>query len=206
MTKKDKHQHAHGEPATPATEASQTPQGTAGGAAVVELPAEAVVRLEREQAELQDRYLRLAAEFENYKKRMGRERAETWSRAQADVVQRLVDAVDDLSRFAHVDPTTTDAQTIHDGVELVERKILKELEVLGVRRLDETGVPFDPAVHEAVTVGPALTPEQDNMVGQILQAGYRLGGQLLRPARVQVLKWQEPGQPATGNGEGREER
>ena len=120
---------------------------------------------------------------------MSRERTETWGKAQADVVQRLVDALDDLARFAHVDPAATDAKTIHDGVDLVERKIWKELETLGVRRLDETGVRFDPAVHEAVTVAPAASPEQDNTVGQVLQAGYRVGGQLVRPARVLVLKW-----------------
>ena len=173
------------------SDAPQKPVEMPEGAALVEPPAEAVARLEREAGELQDRYLRLAAEFDNYKKRMTRERTETWGKAQADVVQRLVDALDDLARFAHVDPATTDAKTIHDGVDLVERKIWKEMEALGVRRLDETGGRFDPAVHEAVTVAPAATPEEDNTVGRVLQAGYRLGGQLIRPARVLVLKWQE---------------
>src|SRR5712691_8390294 len=181
MTKKDKE-----------TAAPEQPGEVPEGAAVVEPPAEALARLE-------DRYLRLAAEFDNYKKRMTRERSETWGKAQADVVQRLVDAFDDLARFAHVDPATADAKTIHDGVELVERKIWKELETLGVRRLDEIGVRFDPAVHEAVTVAPAASPEQDNTVGQVLQAGYRLGGQLVRPARVLVLKW--AGEEGRGMGE-----
>jgi len=60
-------------------------------------------------------------------------------------------------------------------------------------------VRFDPAVHEAVTVAPAASPEQDNTVGQVLQAGYRLGGQLVRPARVLVLKW--AGEEGRGTGE-----
>jgi len=182
------------------SDAPQKPVDMPEGAAVAEPAAEAVARLEREVAEVQDRYLRLAAEFDNYKKRMTRERTESWGKAQADVIQRLVDALDDLARFAHVDPATTDARTIHDGVDLVERKIWKELDALGVRRLDETGGRFDPAVHEAVTVAPAATPEQDNTVGQVLQAGYRLGGQLLRPARVLVLKWQERSEPAAERG------
>ena len=187
MSKKDKE-----------AETPEPPSAVPEGAAVVEPPTEAVARLESQAAELQDRYLRLAAEFDNYKKRMSRERAETWGKAQADVVQRLVDALDDLARFAHIDPAATDAKTIHDGVDLVERKIWKELEALGVRRLDEAGVRFDPAVHEAVTVAPAQSADQDNTVGQVLQAGYRLGAQLLRPARVLVLKWS--GEAGMGEG------
>jgi len=187
MSKKDKETQTPRQP-------GQVPEG----AAVVEPAAEAVARLEAQLAEVQDRHLRLAAEFDNYKKRMSRERTETWGKAQADVVQRLVDALDDLARFAHVDPATTDAKTMHDGVDLVERKIWKELEALGVRRLDESGVRFDPAVHEAVTVASAPSAEQDNTVGQVLQAGYRLGAQLVRPARVLVLKWSGEGETRDG--------
>lgn len=139
---------------------------------------------------LRDRHLRLAAEYDNFRKRTAKERAETWARAQAELVARLVDALDDLSRFAHVEPGSTDVKTIHDGVELVERKIWKELDAAGVTRIDQTGVPFDPHMHEAVTMQPAASPEQDHMVGQVLQAGYKFGDILLRPARVVVLTWQ----------------
>lgn len=157
----------------------------------MEPPDQAIARLEAECDQLKDRHLRLAAEYENYKKRTTKERAETWLKAQADLVTRLADALDDLSRFAHVDPAVTDAQTLHDGVDLVERKMWKELAMLGVTRIDATGVPFDPNVHEAVTTQPAASPEQDHTVGQVLQAGYRFGEILLRPARVIVLTWQD---------------
>ncbi len=156
----------------------------------VEPPDQAIARLEGERDQLKDRYLRLAAEYENYKKRTTRERAEAWVRAQAELVTRLADALDDLSRFAHVDPATTDSQAIHEGVDLVERKMWKELAAIGVTRIDATGVPFDPNVHEAVTTQPAASPEEDHRVGQVLQAGYKLGETLLRPARVIVLTWQ----------------
>ena len=156
----------------------------------VEPPDQAIARLETERDQLKDRYLRLGAEYENYKRRTTKERAEAWVRAQAELVTRLADALDDLSRFAHVDPATTDSQTLHEGVDLVERKMWKELAALGVTRIDATGVPFDPNVHEAVTTQPAAAPEQDHTVGQVLQAGYRLGETLLRPARVIVLTWQ----------------
>src|SRR2546422_4453332 len=59
--------------------------------------------------------------------------------------------LDDLARFAHIDPSQTDAKTIHDGVDMVERKFWKELEAIGVTRVDQVGGPFDPNLHEAVT-------------------------------------------------------
>jgi len=156
----------------------------------VEPDASAIARLEGELSALKDKYLRLAAEFDNYRKRAAKERADVWVKAQAELVTRLVDALDDLARFAHVDPEQTDAKTIHDGVDLVERKFWKELEAIGVRRVAETGVPFDPNLHEAVTVRPAAAPAQDHTVGAVLQAGYKVGDALIRPARVVVLAWQ----------------
>ncbi len=137
-----------------------------------------------------DRHLRLAAEYDNYRKRTAKERTESWQRAQAELVSRLADALDDLSRFAHIDPSETDAKTLHEGVELVQRKIWKELESAGVTRIDQTGVPFDPNLHEAVTTQPAPKPELDHTVSQIVQPGYKMRDTLLRPARVIVLTWQ----------------
>lgn len=193
----NKHRHKE-TPAEPAA-APQDPveAAPAGGGALLEPAPEAVVRLEDELGEARtalaqatDRYLRLAAEFENYKKRSVRERTETRARAQAELIERLVDALDDLARFAHVDPAQTDAKTIHDGVDMVERKVWKQLDAVGVTRIDQTGVPFDPHVHEAVTMQPAAAAAQDHTVGAVLQPGYKLGDALIRPARVVVLTWQ----------------
>lgn len=140
-----------------------------------------------------DRHLRLAAEYDNFRKRTAKERIETWQRAQSDLITRLADALDDLSRFAHIDPGETDAKTLHEGVELVERKIWKELDSAGVTRIDKVGVPFDPNMHEAVTMQPAPKPELDHTVGQVVQPGYKMRDTLLRPARVIVLTWQGGG-------------
>lgn len=163
------------------------------------LPVDAeLAEVDAELAEIRDRYLRLAAEFDNFRKRAARERAELWGRAQADLVQRLVDALDDLSRFAHVDPATTDAKTIHDGVDMVERKVWKVLDAAGVVRIDQGGVPFDPNVHEAVTTAAAASPEEDHTVAAVLQPGYQIGGVLIRPARVAVRLWQGDATPLNG--------
>jgi molecular chaperone GrpE len=150
-------------------------------------------------AELTDRHLRLAAEYDNFRKRTAKERADLWAKAQAELLKDVVDALDDLTRFARVDPAHTDAQTLHEGVNLVERKLWKELEGAGVRRVDQVGVAFNPNVHDAVTTAPAADPSQDHTVGAILQAGYQLGDLLIRPARVQVLTWQ--GDKGSGTGE-----
>src|SRR5438093_696137 len=129
---------------------------------------------------MKDKYLRLAAEYDNFKKRSVKERTDLWQRAQADLIQRLVDALDDLARFAHVDPVQTDAKTIHDGVDMVERKMWKVLEAAGVTRVDQVGVPFDPHVHEAVTTRPADHAAKDDTVVAVLQPGYRMGGAMER--------------------------
>src|SRR3989440_1697584 len=110
---------------------------SAGGGALLEPPEEAVARLEAQLAELKDRHLRLAAEYDNFRKRTQKERTELWAKAQADLLRRLVDALDDLARFAHVDPGQTHAKTMHDGVEMVERKLWKEIEAIGVTRIDQ---------------------------------------------------------------------
>jgi molecular chaperone GrpE len=167
--------------------------GGGGGGALVEPPEEAVARLEAELAGLKDRHLRLAAEYDNFRKRTLKERSELWAKAQADLLTRLVDALDDLARFAHIDPAETDAKTMHDGIDMVERKIWKQLDAIGLTRVDQVGVPFDPNLHEAVTTGPADHPSRDHTVGAVLQPGYQFGGQLLRPARVVVLTWQGGG-------------
>ena len=183
--------------------AAPVPAGDAGGpapGALAEPPEEAVTRLEAELDALKDRHLRLAAEYDNFRKRTVRERAEATVRAQAELVRRLVDALDDLARFAHLDPAATDPKVLHEGIDLVERKFWKPLNAIGLVRVDQAGIAFDPAVHEAVTLAPAPEPERDQTVGAVLQPGYRLGEQLLRPARVLVLTWQGPaagGGPAT---------
>lgn len=148
--------------------------------------------LAAEVAALKDRYLRLAAEYDNFRKRTTREREELRTRAQGDVVRRLLDALDDLGRVAHLPAATTTAADVIAGVELVERKLLKELGACGVEAVTSVNVPFDPAQHEAIGALPAETAEQDHTIGAVLQPGYRLGAVLLRPARVLVRIWTPP--------------
>jgi len=150
---------------------------------------EQVADLERRLADQQDRYLRLAAEYENYRKRSIRERSESHSRGQAELVKQLLDPLDDLSRFAHVDPGTVDAGTVVQGAEMVEKKLLKAFSSAGLEVVDPVNQTFDPTLHEAVATEPALSPEDDHVVSRVYQVGYVFNGQLLRPARVVVKQW-----------------
>ena len=136
-----------------------------------------------------DKYLRLAAEYDNYRKRTARERQEAHWRGQADMLKGLIDPLDDIGRFAHVDPATTDVQTLVDGVAMVEKKLAKTLAGHGLEIVDPVGHPFDPALHEAVMTEPAASAEEDHLVARTFQVGYVFNGQLLRPARVVVKQW-----------------
>ena len=144
---------------------------------------------ERAVAELRDKYLRLAAEFDNYRKRTTRERAESGARAQGELLKHIVESLDDLGRVIAVDPASTDARSVVQGVDLVAKKLLKALTAAGLELIDPVNQTFDPSVHEAVATEPALSPEDDHVVSQVFQPGYRFGGQLLRPARVVVRQW-----------------
>jgi molecular chaperone GrpE len=148
-------------------------------------------KLERDLAELRDRHLRLAAEFDNYRKRSGRERAELADRAQASFVAKLIDVLDDLDRLVASDPSTP-LPSLREGLSAVDRKLWKQLEDAGVERIDPVGTTFDPALHEAVSTTPATNRSQEHTVSATFQPGYRFKGTLVRPARVQV--YSDPGQ------------
>jgi len=144
---------------------------------------------QRALTEQRDKYLRLAAEYDNYRKRTARERQEAHLRGQADMLKGMIDALDDLGRFAHVDPDSTDAKTVVEGVDMVEKKLHKTLAGHGLEIINPVGHPFDPALHEAVMTEPAASKDEDHLVARVFQVGYLFNGQLLRPARVVVKQW-----------------
>jgi molecular chaperone GrpE len=144
--------------------------------------------LQAELAELRDKHLRLVAEFSNYRRRSEQERLGAWSRAQGDLLAKFLDVLDDLSRVAELDPSNATTDAIMEGVDLVEKKFLRILEDVGVEIIDPIGQRFDPARMEGVVRVSAESAEQDDSVAQVLQRGYALKGQLVRPARVAVYK------------------
>ena len=175
--------------ADPGSRAEAEPPPSGGGGLPAEPPAEAVRRLESQLEESRDRHLRLAAEFDNFRKRVARERAELSERAQAGLVMRLLEVLDDMDRL-EAGSGAASVESVREAVGLVDRKLRKELEVAGLEPIDPVGQPFDPTLHEAVSTLPPPSPDRDHTVSATFQTGYRFKGTLIRPARVQVYSEQ----------------
>ena len=144
--------------------------------------------LQDELGRLQDQHLRLAAEFENYRKRVSTELASGWVRAQADLAGALLDGLDDLQRVSQFTSEDATLEALIEGVDLVERKFLKALTDAGLEAVDPSGEPFDPNTMEAMMRVPTEEDGQDETVHRVFQKGYLFKDQLVRPARVSVYK------------------
>ncbi|MBI4546314.1 MAG: nucleotide exchange factor GrpE [Gemmatimonadetes bacterium] len=162
----------------------------AGESALLAASTAQLAALQSELAALNDRHLRLAAEFDNYRKRLDRERAELWVRAQADLVSRLLDVLDDLQRYAEQSAEPASVDALLEAARLVEKKLRHLLESAGLEPIEAQGEFFNPATMEAVMTAPAEDAEEDEVVAEVFQRGYRFRDVLIRPARVQVKKHQ----------------
>jgi len=146
-------------------------------------PEDRAAALEVERDELKDRLLRLAAEFENWKKRARKEQTDAVSQARESVLKDVLEVVDNLQRATS--SNAADPAAIVKGVELVLRVAQQKLERYEVKPFEVTGQPFDPRVHEAVSRVESDTVAAGNVAVE-LQKGYRIGERLLRPAMVSV--------------------
>lgn len=173
----------------------QSPQantGELGGPVLAELVATRaeLKRVEAEAADLKDRLARRQADFENYRKRVERERADTYERAVAEIASKLLPVLDNLKRAldveANVESTESDEfRHFLSGVDLIFKQLAGVLEALGVKPILAVGARFDPHIHEAVVSESTDEYEPDTVMQEIIR-GYRLGEKLLRPALVKV--------------------
>jgi molecular chaperone GrpE len=138
--------------------------------------------LEAERDEAVDRWKRAAADFDNFRKRAAREREEYLSLANERLIKELLPILDDLERALTAAAEHEEA-TVEEGVRLVHRSLAALLEQHGLKSIDTDGK-FDPHVHEALLSQPSEAEE--GSVVDVVQKGYRLGGRVLRPARVVV--------------------
>ena len=139
----------------------------------------------QEEQEVDDRLLRLAADFDNYKKRAARERAEYVALANERLLKELLPILDDLERALNAAEQHEEAQ-LEDGVRLVHRSLASLLEKQGVKEIATDGK-FDPHVHEALLAQPSEEAEQGDVI-DVIQKGYTLGDRVVRPARVIVAE------------------
>jgi len=156
--------------------------------------------VQREIAEMKDRYLRLAADFDNYRKRALRERAEIQATAAEGVVAELLPVLDNLERALAAGSGGRDNrqgfEKVLKGVELTLRMFQGVLAKFGVERMTAAGEPFDPHRHEALTQDESADVAADT-VGEVFEPGYMIRGKVVRPARVKVLRPKAP--PAEGD-------
>lgn len=163
-----------------------------GGPATAELIAtrSELKRLETENAELKDRLARRQADFENYRKRVDKERGETYNRVAADISAKLLPVLDNLKRALEAESSVEAAESDEfrhflSGVDLIYKQLNGVLEALGVKPIAAVGEQFDPHVHEAVVTEATDDYEPDTVMQEIV-SGYRLGDKLIRPALVKV--------------------
>ena len=147
-------------------------------------------RVEAENAELKDRLARRQADFENYRKRVERERTETYNRVVADVATKMLPVLDNLKRALEAEASVEAAESDEfrhflSGVDLICKQLNGVLEALGVKPIPAVGEKFDPHIHEAVVTEASDEYEPDTVMQEIV-AGYRLGDKLIRPALVKV--------------------
>jgi molecular chaperone GrpE len=178
--------------ADPFGEAELESDETGGGPDRAELIATRaeLKRVETENAELKDQLTRRQADFENYRKRVDRERTETYNRVVADVATKLLPVLDNLKRALESESSVESSESDEfrhflSGVDLIYKQLNGVLEGLGVKPIAAVGEPFDPHIHEAVVTEATDDYEPDTVMQEIV-AGYRLGDRLIRPALVKV--------------------
>lgn len=142
--------------------------------------------LSQERSTLLDQLLRRQAEFENYRRRVDRERAETYARSRAEVVLELLPVIDNFERaLASLEHNSSDAKSLQQGIELIHRQLNDALAKFGLEPVESVGQAFDPNVHEAVSAEPSTEHEENTVIAEF-ERGYKLGERLLRPAKVKV--------------------
>jgi molecular chaperone GrpE len=177
---------------------NQDSQGNASAATTPSLKPTYVEELEQQLAEkdrqLQDaiaRYRQASNEFDESRLRLRREISKDIERGRREILADLLEVVDNLDRAIDASKGNTSGDTreaLLQGVDMVRRQFLAKLEGFGVKRIESDGLPFDPAVHEAVSTVPAASPHQDGKVVGVIRHGYRIGEDVLRPAAVAVAK------------------
>ena len=156
--------------------------GDTGRVAAAESPEE----LQRQRDEYYDLLLRKTAEFDNFRKRIDRERQAVSEAAAADLIAELLPLVDDMERALKADGGK-DVEAYRRGVELIHKRLLETLKKRGVRPIDALGADFDPHQHQAVSYEPAEGRREGEVIEEFGR-GYMLGDRLLRPSMVKVAK------------------
>ena len=191
MTEKDikdtenseKTENAENVEATEATQTEETPQEAPETEEEEKDPLEKALE---ENADLKDKWLRSVAEFENYRKRTLKERAELILNGGEKVITAILPVLDDMERAIANGSKTEDPQVLREGMELIYQKFIKTLEAQGVSKIETKEADFDTDLHEAVAMVPGMGDDKKGKVIDCLQEGYKLNDKVIRHAKVAV--------------------
>lgn len=152
-------------------------------------PVAELTELEKAQAESadwKDKYVRLYAEFDNYKRRTSKERIDLIKTANEDLMSTLIPVIDDFDRALKNIPSTEETKALREGVELIHNKFNKTLEQKGLTPMNAQGEVFNPDLHEAITQIPAPSADMKGKVVDEVEKGYFLGEKVIRYAKVVI--------------------
>lgn len=138
----------------------------------------------KERDELRDKYLRLLAEFENYKKRNVRERMDLLNTAAKDTLSALLPVLDDFDRALNLSEEQKNSPAFREGIQLVHQKLVSSLKQRGLEVMETNGQDFDPELHEALTEIPAPSEDLKGKIVDTIERGYTLKGKIIRHAKV----------------------
>lgn len=141
-------------------------------------------KLAEEKQALQDKYLRLMAEFDNYKKRTVRERIDLLDTAAKDTLSSLLPVLDDFDRAQNLSEEQKNTPAFQEGIQLVYQKLNNVLKQKGLEAMESTGLDFDPELHEALTEVPAPSEDMKGKIIDTIEKGYILKGKIIRHAKV----------------------
>ncbi len=145
-----------------------------------------ITSLKSQISNLQDKYLRSVAEFDNYRKRTTKEKAELILNGGSNAIKAILPVLDDMERAIENGAKTEEPQVLREGMELIYQKFQKALEGLGVKQIETEDADFDVDVHEAVAMVPGMGDDKKGKVIDCLQRGYKLNDKVLRHAKVAV--------------------
>ena len=145
-----------------------------------------LVKAQEEIEELKDKWLRSVAEFENYRKRTLKERAELILNGGEKVITAILPILDDMERAIENGAKTDDPEVLREGMTLIHQKFMKTLEAQGVSKIETKDADFDTDVHEAVAMVPGMGDDKKGKVIDCLQEGYKLNDKVIRHAKVAV--------------------
>jgi molecular chaperone GrpE len=147
-------------------------------------PVDELTRAQRDAADWKDKYMRLYAEFDNFRKRSMKEKSEILATASGELMKELLPVVDDFDRAVQANASLTDIEVVREGFVLIHQKLYKKLESRGLKPIDAKGKPFDTDFHEAITQIPM--PEMSGKVVDEVEKGYTLHEKVLRYSKVVI--------------------